>query len=214
MSRCLRSASRIAVSAAATSSATAAKAARHSAIGRASPFSPMPGGRGFGKALGEFAARGGRIDRALQIGALVLQRLDALVEFGQIDRRRRARRPASIAPMVSFAPASPSTRSEDGSSVSGKSFATSRVVARGKIERDDARDAGAIGIDGDRIDRRVASRSAARAGTAASAATTTRLVVTRHFAIIRMISLPKSRRTRSRRDGDARGQAIVAPPPV
>ncbi len=29
---------------------------------------------------------------------------------------------ASIAPMVSLAPASPSTRSEDGSSVNGKSF--------------------------------------------------------------------------------------------
>ena len=28
----------------------------------------------------------------MQVGALVLQRLDALVEFGQIDRRRRARR--------------------------------------------------------------------------------------------------------------------------
>ena len=44
------------------------------------------------KALGEFAPGGRRIDRALQVGPLVLQRLDALVEFGQIDRRRRARR--------------------------------------------------------------------------------------------------------------------------
>ncbi|MGY3470182.1 hypothetical protein ACVW0I_007053 [Bradyrhizobium sp. LM6.11] len=32
---------------------------------------------------------------------------------------------ASIVPMVSFAPASPSTRREDGSSESGKSLATS-----------------------------------------------------------------------------------------
>ena len=38
----------------------------------------------------------------------------------------------SIAPMVSFSPASPSTRSEDGSSVSGKSFATTRLSPDGR----------------------------------------------------------------------------------
>ena len=48
---------------------------------------------GFGKTLGEFATRGGSRNRALQVGALVLQRLDALVEFGQIDRRCCAGRP-------------------------------------------------------------------------------------------------------------------------
>ena len=37
----------------------------------------------------------------------------------------------SMAPMVSLAPASPSTRSEDGSSVSGKSFATSVLSPEG-----------------------------------------------------------------------------------
>ena len=77
-----------------------ATSSRDRGKGRA-PFGDRPrlalladsGRRRFGKALGEFAPRGGGIDRALQIGALVLQRLDALVEFGQIDRRRRARRP-------------------------------------------------------------------------------------------------------------------------
>ena len=39
---------------------------------------------------------------------------------------------ASMAPMVSFAPASPSTRSEDGSSDSGKSFATSVLSPDGR----------------------------------------------------------------------------------
>jgi hypothetical protein len=44
------------------------------------------------KSLGEFTPGGGGIDCALQIDALVLQRLDALVEFGQIDWRGGARR--------------------------------------------------------------------------------------------------------------------------
>jgi hypothetical protein len=39
---------------------------------------------------------------------------------------------ASIAPIVSFALASPSTRSEDGSSVSGKSFSTAEFSPAGK----------------------------------------------------------------------------------
>ena len=50
------------------------------------------GRRRLRKSLGEFAPGGRRIDRALQIDPLVLQRLDALVELGQVDRRRRARR--------------------------------------------------------------------------------------------------------------------------
>ena len=82
--------------------------------------------RRFGELLGEFAARGGGRHRAFQIVALVLQRLDALVEFGQIVRRG-ARRPGSIDPIVILVAASPSTRSEEGSSVSGNPLAPSEL---------------------------------------------------------------------------------------
>jgi hypothetical protein len=49
--------------------------------------------RRLGKALGEFATRGGCGNRTPDIGALVLERFDALVEIGQIDRRRGTGRP-------------------------------------------------------------------------------------------------------------------------
>ena len=43
--------------------------------------------------LGEFAPRGGGADRVCKIGVFVLQRLDALVELRQVDRRRGTRLP-------------------------------------------------------------------------------------------------------------------------
>ena len=152
--RCMRSASRIAVSAVATSSSTAAKAARHSASGRASPLSPSPAGEAS-------ANRSANLRRAVA-AAIVPCRLARssfsismrLSSSGRLTGGAARGGLVSMAPMVSFVPASPSTRSEDGSSVSGKSFATSVVSPEAKIERDDARDAGAIGIDGDRIDHR------------------------------------------------------------
>ncbi len=129
--------------------------------GRA-PFGDRPrlalvadsGRRRLRKSLGEFAPRGGRIDRALQVGALVLQRLDALVEFGQIDRRRRARRfgvdraDGELGARLALDPQRGRIERQR------KILEHGRIVAGGKIERDDARDAGAVGIDGDGIDRR------------------------------------------------------------
>ena len=49
--------------------------------------------RRLGKALGELATRGGGGDRTPEVDALVLERFDALVEIGKIDRRRGTRRP-------------------------------------------------------------------------------------------------------------------------
>ena len=57
------------------------------------PLVAEAGGRGVREALGEGTPRVGRGDRALQVGAFVLERLDAPVEFGQVDRRRRVRQP-------------------------------------------------------------------------------------------------------------------------
>ena len=154
MSRCLRSASRIAVLADATSSADGRE--------RGAPFGDRPrlalfsqsGRRGLREALGECAPRGSCGDGALQVDALVVQRLDALVEFGQIDRRRRAWRPGvdrtngeSCAPLT----LDPQRRRIERER---KILQDGGVVAGRKIERDNARDAGAIGIDGDGIDRR------------------------------------------------------------
>src|SRR3954465_5919432 len=94
-------------SAAATSSATAAKAARHSASGRGPaplpptrrpgrpPRPPLPagaGGGGFGKALGEFFARAGGGDFVVEHATLVLQRFDTILELGIGRRTLRARR--------------------------------------------------------------------------------------------------------------------------
>ena len=153
-SRCLRLESRIAVSAVATSSATAAKAARQSAIGRASPLSPMPAGEASAK-------RSAKPRRA--VAASIAPCRSARSSFNASMRLSSSGRLAggaargglaSMAPIVSLAPASPSTRSEDGSSVSGKVVDHHGIVAGGQIDRDQARDAGAIGIDGDGIDRR------------------------------------------------------------
>ena len=138
----------------ATSSATAAKAARHSAIGRASPLSPIPAGEASAK-------RSANLRRA--VAASIAPCRSARSSFSASMRLSSSGRLTGGAARGGLrvdgadgelAPASPSTRSEDGSSVSGKSFATSGVVAGGKVERDDARDAGAIGIDGDGIDGR------------------------------------------------------------
>ena len=149
------------------------------------------GRRGFGKALGEFAPRGGGIDRALQIGALVLQRLDALVEFGQIDRRRRARRPGIDRADGEFCARLALDPQRGRIERQRKILENSGIVAGRKIERDDARDAGAIGIDGDGIDRRGGVEIGRPRRLAASAVSTTRLVVTKLFAINRMDTSPE-----------------------
>ena len=112
------------------------------------------GRRGFRKTFGEFAPRSGGIDRALQIDALIFQCLDALVEFGQIDRRRGARRigvdraDGELGARLALDPQRGRIQRQR------KILQNGRIVAGGKIERDDAGDAGAIGIDSDGIDRR------------------------------------------------------------
>lgn len=55
------------------------------------PFLANTHGGGFRKVLGKLAPRIRRIDRALQIGALIVQSPDALVQLGQVDRRRARR---------------------------------------------------------------------------------------------------------------------------
>ncbi len=103
--------------------------------------------------LGKFPARGGRIDRALQIGALVAQRLEALVEFGQIGGCRSAwrfgidRADRQFGVRLAFDPQRRHVEAER------KIVEHNRVIARGQIERDHARDAGAVGIYGDGVDR-------------------------------------------------------------
>ena len=154
MSRCLRSASRIAASAVATSSATAAKAARQSAIGRASPLSPMPAGEVSAKRSANLRRAVAAAIAPCRLARSSFSASMRLSSSGRLTGGAARGGLVSMAPMVSFVPASPSTRSEDGSSVSGKSFATSVVVAARNVKRDDARNAGAVGIDGDGIDRR------------------------------------------------------------
>ena len=112
------------------------------------------GRRGIRKSLGEFAPRGRRVDRTLQVEPLVLQRLDALVEFGQVGRRRRARRfcvdraDRELGARLALDPERRWIKRER------KILENSEILARRQIERDDPRDACAIGIDGDGIDRR------------------------------------------------------------
>ena len=73
------------------------------------------------------------IDRTLQIGALVFQRLEvSLFELGQPTGGAAQRRLGVDGADGEFAPASPSTRSEDGSSVSGKSFNTAEWSPAGR----------------------------------------------------------------------------------
>ena len=110
------------------------------------------GGRRLGKALGELAARGRSRDRAVERGALVAQRLDPPVDLRQVRRRRRPRRRASTAPMTRRAPPSPSTRSDDGSSVSGKSRSSSVESPAGRSSRIGADHRRAVRIDGDGVD--------------------------------------------------------------
>ena len=161
--------------------------------GRA-PFGDRPrlalvadsGRRRIRKSLGEFAPRGRRIDRALQIGALVLQRLDALVEFGQVDRRRRARRFCVDRADREFRARLALDPQRGRIQRQRKILENGRILAGRQIERDDPRDAGAIGIDGDGIDRRTGGHVRRPHLARASAVSTTRLVVEKTFAINRM----------------------------
>src|SRR5205807_7542123 len=109
------------------------------------------GGRGFGKALREFAPRGRPVDRALQVGTLVLQRLDALVKFGEIDRRRRTRRPCIDGADGELG--ARLTLDAEGGWVERerKILGDQRAVAGGEVERDHAGNGGAIGIDRDGV---------------------------------------------------------------
>ena len=117
-------------------------------------FLAQPRRRGLRKALGEFAARGGGADRVGEIGVFVPQRLDALVEFRQIDRRRGARllgvdgADGELRARLSLDPQRGRIQRQ------GEILRHQRVVAGGKIDRHDARDAGAVGINGNGIDRR------------------------------------------------------------
>jgi hypothetical protein len=90
----------------------------------------------------------------LQIGALVLERFDALVEFGQVDRRRRTRRPR-----IDRADGQLGTRlafNAEGRRIERerKILGDQRAVAGSKVQCNDAGDGGAIGVDGDSIDGR------------------------------------------------------------
>jgi hypothetical protein len=133
----------------------------HRGEGR-SPFGNRPrltlvadaGGRGFGKALGKLAPRIGRVDRALQIRSLVLQSFDALVEFRQIERGCRARRPRVDGPDGQLCARLALDPQGGCIEAKRKVLCDQRRVARGQIQRDDAADARAIGIDGDGIDGR------------------------------------------------------------
>ena len=93
-------------------------------------FVADPGGRSIRKTLGEFAPRGSGIDRALQIDALSASM--RLSSSGRLTGGAARGGRASIAPIVSFVSASPSTRSDDGSSVSGKSLRTAEFSPAGR----------------------------------------------------------------------------------
>ena len=109
--------------------------------------------RAFGEALGEFAPRLRRSNRAVEIGVLVLERLDALVQLGQVGRRHRPLRArvdrTDRQPRASLALDPQRGRIERQREI----LRHKRVVAGGKIERDDAGDGRSIGIDGDGVDR-------------------------------------------------------------
>src|SRR5437016_13747031 len=94
----------------------------------------------------------------------------------------------SIAPIVSLAPPSPSTRSEDGSSVSGKSLATSVVSPAGKSSAMTRVTLAPSGYTVTASTAEVTSRSAAGAGAATKAVRTIRLVVTKLLANVRIKS--------------------------
>ena len=190
ISRCLRWASRMAVSALATSSETAAKAARHSVSGRASPFSPNPAGDASAKRSANL-----RRAPAASIAPCQLARssFSASMRLSISERLTGGTGRGgfvSIDPIVSLAPPSPSTRSEDGSSVSGKSFATSVVSPAGRSSAMTRVTLAPSGYTVTASTAEVTSRSAAQAGIAAKAARTTRLAVTRWFLIVRMNSSP------------------------
>src|SRR6478609_1765111 len=96
---------------------------------------------------------------------------------------------ASIAPIVSWAPASPSTRSEDGSSVSGKSLRTAELSPAGRSSEMTRVTLAPSGYTVTASTAELAATSAARTGAAASAVNTTRLVVRKPFVINLMDTL-------------------------
>ena len=113
----------------------------------------QPRGRALRKALGELAARVGRVDRAFEIAALVLQRLDALVEFRQIDRRRGTRRPGVDGADGELRSCLALDPKRGWIERQREIVGHQRSVAGSKIGRQDARNAGAIGVNGNSIDR-------------------------------------------------------------
>jgi hypothetical protein len=104
--------------------------------------------------LGEFAPHLGGGDRAVKIGALVLQRLDLLVDLGQVggrDRLWRARIDRADGELLAGLALDPQ---RGAIQPQREILRHQRVVAGGQIKRDDTGDARAIGIDGDGIDAR------------------------------------------------------------
>ena len=111
--------------------------------------------RGFRKTLGEFAARRGGGNRTVEIGALVPQGFDALVDFGLVDLRHGARRAGVDRANGEFCCRLTLDPQRGRVERQREILRHHRGVARGQIECNDARDAGAIGIDGDGLDRRI-----------------------------------------------------------
>ena len=153
-SRCLILASRIALSALAISSPTAAKAARHSVSGRASPFSPRSFGEDSAKlsanlrravadsiAPSSAASRHAKIRCFLSISGILPQ-----VEAAAAARRQR-RSPDRRRPRLR-----PAATTDQASAESPWRAAS---IAGRQIETDQPRDRCAVRIDRDGIDLRV-----------------------------------------------------------
>ena len=122
--------------------------------GLASPLSPSGTGEDFGKPQGEFLARGRGLDLVVETAALVAERLHAVFEL-RIERRpfrpRRTRVDAADdEPRLRVAFDAQRRRVEPGREVAGAQHA----VALRQIDMDHAGDGGAVGINGDGIDRR------------------------------------------------------------
>ncbi len=113
-----------------------------------------PDRRGLGEVLGEFAPRLGRADDPLQILALIPQRLDPLVDVGQVGRRHQVRRSRidgadrQLGAGIALDPQR--GRIEPHREI----LRDERVVSGRQVQRDDAGDARAIGIDRHSIDLR------------------------------------------------------------
>ena len=129
---------------------------------RGAPFAERPGlallakarGRRFGETLGELAARRRGRDLAIERRALSRSASMRRSICGRLAGGAGNGGRASTAPITRRAPPSPSTRSDDGSSVSGKSWASSVESPAGRSSADQAGHRCAVRIDGDGVDLR------------------------------------------------------------